>query len=52
MEVKAVTEALRYLQIDHLKWAIIVTDSMSALHKIHKEYLYAIIFSSSIEHLT
>ena len=56
MEVKAVTEALRYLQSNQLKRAIIVTDSMSTLQKISKEYLYAdwvtIIFSSSIEHLT
>ena len=56
MEVKAVTEALRYLQANHLKRAIIVTDSMSTLQKISKEYLYAdwvtIISSSSIEHLS
>ncbi len=37
MEVKAVTEALRYHQINHLKRAIIVTDSMSTLKKISKE---------------
>ena len=56
MEVKAVTEALRYLQANQLKRAIIVTDSMSTLQKISKEYLYAdwvtIISSSSIEHLS
>ena len=56
MEVKAVTEALLYLQTNQMKRAIIVTDSMSTLQKISKEYLYAdwvtIISSSSIEYLT
>ena len=56
MEEKAVTEALHYLQLNQLKRAINVTDSMSTLQKISVEYLYAdwvtIISRSSIEDLT
>ena len=40
MEVKAITEALRYLQLQHHKKALIVTDSMSTLQK-EKERMYA-----------
>ena len=56
MEVKAITEALRYLQSKQYRRAIIVTDSMSTLQKINKENLYAdwgpIISSSKLERLT
>ena len=56
MEVKAITEALRYLQTHQHRRAVIVTDSMSTLQKISKEYLYAdwisIISDSSLERLT
>ena len=56
MEVKAITEALRYLQTHQHRRAVIVTDSMSTLQKISKEYLYAdwvsIICDSSLERLT
>ena len=56
MEVKAITEALRYLQTHQHKRAIIVTDSMSTLQKISKEHLYAdwvpIISDSCLERLT
>ena len=41
MEIKAITEALRYLQSKLYRRAIIVTDSMSTLQKINKESLYA-----------
>ena len=41
MKVKAITEALRYLQAHQFERAIIVTDSMSTLHKVSKEYLSA-----------
>ena len=36
MEVKAITEDLRYLQINHLKREIIVTGSISTLQKSAK----------------
>ena len=56
MEIKAITEALRYLQQYRHKRAVIVTDSMSTLQKIQKEYLYAdwlqILSGSSIEKIT
>ena len=41
MEVKAISEALKYLQEQGTKKAVIVTDSMSTLQKVKKEYLYA-----------
>ena len=34
MEVKAITEALRYLQLHQHKRALIITDSMSTLQKV------------------
>ena len=56
MEVKAITEALRYLQLQHYKKALIVTDSMSTLQKVRKEYLYAdwvpLISGSPLENVT
>ena len=56
MEVKVITEALRYLQTHQHSRAVIVTDSISTLQKISMEYLYAdwvsIICYSSIERLT
>ena len=56
MEVKLITEALRYIQTHQHSGAVIVTDSMSTLQKISMEYLYAdwvsIICYSSIERLT
>ena len=41
MEVKAITEALRYLMENQQRRAVIVTDSMSTLQKVKKENLYA-----------
>ena len=41
MEVKAITEALRYLQSKQYRRSIIVTDSMSTLQKINNENIYA-----------
>ena len=41
MEVKAITEALRYLRENQQRRAVIVTDSMSTLQKVKKENLYA-----------
>ena len=41
MEVKAITEALRYIQLNQHSKAVIVTDSMSTLEKVKKEYLHA-----------
>ena len=56
MEVKAITEALRYLQQHQHKKALIVTDSMSTLQKVRKEFLYAdwvpLISDSALESLT
>ena len=56
MEVKAITEALRYLQQHQHKKALIVTDSMSTLQKVRKEFLYAdwvpLIADSALESLT
>ena len=56
MEVKAITEALRYLQLHQHKRALIITDSMSTLQKVRKEYLYAdwvpLISGSALESLT
>ena len=41
MEVKAITEAMNYLQLNQHSKAVIVTDSMSTLEKVKKEHLYA-----------
>ena len=41
MEIKAISEALKYLQQQGIKKAVIVTDSMSTLQKVKKELLYA-----------
>ena len=40
MEIKAISEALIYLQENRIKNAVIVTDSMSTLQKVKKEYMY------------
>ena len=37
MEIKAVTEALKYLQQNDFTRAVIITDSMSTLQKVEKE---------------
>ena len=56
MEVKAITEAMRYLQLNQHSKAVIVTDSMSTLEKIKKEYLHAdwlkSLKDSSLERIT
>ena len=56
MEIKAITEALRYLQQTQHRRAIIITDSMSTLEKVKKEYMYAdwlkILSDSSLERIT
>ena len=56
MEVKAITKALQYLKLQHHKKALIVTDSMSTLQKVRKEYLYAdwmpLISGSPLEKIT
>ena len=56
MEVKAITEALRYLKEEKYTRAVIVTDSMSTLQKVQKENLYAdwvsTISDSCLERLT
>ena len=41
MEVKVITEALRYLQTHKHSRTVIVIDSISTLQKICMEYLYA-----------
>ena len=41
MEIKAISEALKYLQEQRIRKAVIVTDSMSTLQKVKKEYMYA-----------
>ena len=41
MEIKAITEALRYLQSNQHKRAVIVTDSMCTLKKIMNCFMYA-----------
>ena len=55
MEVKAITEALHYLKENQHRRAVFVTDSMSTLQKIQKEYLYVdwvqIITDSVLERL-
>ena len=56
MEIKAITEALQYIQQNQQKRAIIVTDSMCTLTKITPGYLCAdwlpIITRSSLEKIT
>ena len=56
MEVKAITEALRYLREKKYKRGVIATDSMSTLQKVQKENLYAdwvsTISDSCLERLT
>ena len=56
MEIKAITEALQYVQREQHKRAIIVTDSMSTLQKITSGFLYAdwvtTISNSVLEKLT
>ena len=56
MEVKSITEALRYLREKKYKRAVIVTDSMSTLHRVQKENLYtdwvSTISDSCLERLT
>ena len=37
MEIKAVTKALKYLQLNNYTRAVIITDSMSTLQKVEKE---------------
>ena len=55
MEIKAITEALQFIQQNQQKRAIIVTDSMCTLMKVTSGYLYAdwipIISNSSLEKL-
>ena len=41
MEVKAITETLRWMTEEHLTKAIIATDSMSTLQKVERKMLYA-----------
>ena len=56
MEVKAISEAMKYLQEHGIRKAVIVTDSMSTLQKVKKEYLYAdwfkVLQESALERLT
>ena len=40
MVIKAISEALQYLQEQNIRKAVIVTDSMSSLQKVKKEYMY------------
>ena len=47
MEVKTITEALRYLQSEQYRRAIIVTDSMSTLQKIKKSLMQTGVQSST-----
>ena len=55
MEIKAITEALKYMQETNQKRAIIVTDSMCTLQKVMNCFLYAdwmpIINNSMLERL-
>ena len=41
MEIKAVTEALKYLQLKNYIKAVILIDSVSTLQKVEKEWMYA-----------
>ena len=47
MEVKTITEGLRYLQSEQYRRAIIVTDSMSTLQKIKKSLMQTGVQSST-----
>ena len=40
MEIKAISEAMKYLQEQRIRKALIVTDSMRTLLKGKKEYMY------------
>ena len=40
MEIKAISEALTWLQTNNHQRAVIVTDSMSTLQKVQKKMLY------------
>ena len=55
MEIKAITEALKYRQDTHVERAVIVTDSMCTLQKVMNCFLYAdwapIINNSALERL-
>ena len=55
MEIKAITEALKYMQDTHVERAVIVTDSMCTLQKVMNCFLYAdwapIINNSALERL-
>ena len=55
MEIKAITEALKYMQDTHQERAVIVTDSMCTLQKVMNCFLYAdwapIINNSALERL-
>ena len=55
MEVKAITETLRWMTEVHLTKAVIATDSMSTLQKIDKKMLYTdwidLIYAGHIEKL-
>ena len=56
MEIKAISEALKYLQQQGIRKAVIVTDSVSTLQKVKIEFLYAdwlkTLHESSLEKLT
>ena len=57
MEIKDITEVLRWFrQEQHRRVVVIVTDSMSTLQKVQKEYLYAdwmeIILRGPFDHIT
>ena len=41
MEIKAVTEALKYLPLKQYTRDVIITNSMSTLQKVEKEFMYA-----------
>ena len=47
IEVKTITKALRYLQSEQYRRAIIVTDSMSTLQKIKKSLMQTGVQSST-----
>ena len=40
MEITAIKEALRYMQLSQQRKAVIVTDSMSTLEKVKKDYMH------------
>jgi len=41
MKIKTITEALRWFRQENHRRVVSVTDSMSTLHKVQNEYLYA-----------